>query len=98
MKKTKHQLSLEDLREDPEFREFWSDVLKGIRKFGLNEAMLGFIHRPKQRVGTIDHINAQAALDMHRLEGSLEVFETLLYLIDDKVPAAQVESTYEGDL
>lgn len=97
-KPAKHQVSLEDLQEDPEFREFWGEVLKGLRKFSVNEAILGFIHRPKQRVGTIDHINAQSALDMHRLEGSLEIWETLLYLISEKVQPVQVETSYEGDL
>jgi hypothetical protein len=97
-KPAKHQVSLEDLQEDPEFREFWGEVLKGLRKFSVNEAILGFIHRPKQRVGTIDHINAQSALDMHRLEGSLEIWETLLYLTSEKVQPVQVETSYEGDL
>ena len=97
-KPAKHQVSLEDLQEDPEFREFWGEVLKGIRRFGLNEAILGFIHRPKQRVGSIDHINAQSALDMHRLEGSLEIWETLLYLTSEKVQPVQVETSYEGYL
>ncbi len=80
-----HQLELEDLTQDLEFREFWNEVLKGIRRFGLNEAMLSKMHRPKPRVGNINDINSQAALDMHRLEGSLETWETLLYLTSDPV-------------
>lgn len=80
-----NQLTLEELRSDPEFREFWRETLIGIRRFGLNEAMLVEIHRPKPRVGNINDINSQAALDMHRLEGSLEVWETLLELNASKV-------------
>ncbi len=88
----KHQVELTDLVENPEFRDFWNEVLKGIRKHNMNEAVLGYIHRVKQRIGTIDQINSQAALDMHRLEGSLEIWETLLYLLSEKIKPLEVEA------
>jgi len=93
-----HQIDLEDLKLDPDFREFWAGVLKGIRAYGLNEAVLGFIHRPKKRIGTIDAINAQAALDMHRLEGSLEIWETLLDLTTDPLPVEDEDDNEETEL
>lgn len=80
-----NQITLDQLRSNPEFRDFWAETLKGIRKFNMNEAMLMEMHRPKQRVGAIDDINSQAALDMHRLEGALEVWEALLDLNSFKV-------------
>lgn len=88
-------LTLEYLRDDPKFRDFWSETLKGIRQFGMNEAMLAYMHSPKVRKGTIDTINAHAALDMHRLEGSLEVWEVLLSLLEKKVEAPEVPDEEE---
>ena len=80
-------LTLDVLVTDPDFREFWHSTLAGMRKFGMNEAILAYMHSAKVRKGTIDAINAQAALDMHRLEGSLEIWEVLLNLLSEKVQA-----------
>lgn len=93
-----NQVTINDLIADVDFREFWAETLKGIRKFNMNEAMLVEIHKPKPRVGNIDAINSQAALDMHRLEGSLEVWETILNLNSVKVEVVEEEDQDdEGD-
>lgn len=90
-------LTLEELRSDADFREFWGEVLKGIRTYGMNEAILSYLHAGKVRKGNIDAINAQAALDMHRLEGGLEIWEVLLRLLDEKAPLLEAPQGDEDD-
>lgn len=92
-----HQISFEELKQDHEFIMFWDEVLKGIRRFGMNEAMLGYVHRAKQRMGDINQINAQSALDMHRLEGSLEIWEKLLYLTSEPLPMSDLKTEDEDE-
>lgn len=90
-------VKLEELRQDPEFREFWAGTLKGIRAFNMNEAVLAHAHKSKFRVGDINAINGQAALDMHRLEGILELWETLLTLLEDRTIVAPFTDLEEED-
>lgn len=97
--------TLEALKIDGEFRAVWSEVLKEIERFRLNEAILQYITTPKLRKGEADELGKQAAIDLWRQEGMLELWEILMYQMVpqllDAAPAQAAdvsEEDYSGDL
>lgn len=79
-------VTLNDLAKDRVFRAAWDEVLRIFKQFNLNEIVLDEIYRPKTRAGFADELNKQAAIDMWRLEGSLEIWQRLLGLADNPLP------------
>ena len=95
----RNSVVLAGLQANEEFRVDWAEVLRIVHKYKMNEAILMHIHSPQRRIGTIEQINAVAALDMHRLEGKLEIWEILLGLLDDKVTDnSNLEEPYSGEV
>lgn len=89
-------MTLEKLKGDPDFREMFTKFLANVDAYRLNEAILEEIYSPKKRAGTADELNKQAAIDMWRLEGSLEIWQILITLLDER--PAEVEEEYNGEL
>lgn len=96
-------VTLEQLAVSTEFREFWASTLKGIESFRLNEAVLLHLSSARKRAGTVLEVNAQAAIDMWRLEGGMELWDMLLYTLIPQLRTteeteAETAADYNGDL
>lgn len=83
--------TLTDLLDEQDFKKFWVDTCRGIDSFRVEEAVLDFVHRPKPRVGNAEELNTQAAIDMWRLEGALELWEKLTGLLYEKIKDQEIE-------
>jgi hypothetical protein len=95
-----NQITLQRLNEDPDFREFWAGVLKGIHTFRLNEAILNHVYKAAPKAGSADELNKAAAIEFWQTQGALMLWETLMN--DTGNPLVKVKEeeslTYEGEL
>lgn len=89
-------MTLDKLKSDKDFRAMFTAFLQDVEAYRINEAILEYIYEPKKRVGSADELSKQAAIDMWRLEGSLEIWQTLLTLLDERPEIVNEE--YDGEL
>jgi hypothetical protein len=95
-----NKITLESLNEDPDFREFWAGVLKGIHAFRLNEAVLELMYRAAPKAGNADELNKAAAIEFWQTQGALMLWENLLNntgIAAEKVKAED-NVNYDGEL
>ena len=97
---SQNKITLEVLNADPDFREFWAGVLKGIYTFRLNEAVLEFLYRASPKAGSVEELNKAAAIEFWQTTGGLLLWETLLEKtgIQESTKVAEEGVNYQGEL
>lgn len=83
-----------------DFKLQWDKVLKTISEYRLNEVVLAFITRKRSRIANAaQDLNVQAAIDLWKQEGALEVWEFIKTLTEPAdAPKDLDDEEYLGDL